>query len=87
MDYAVITFIALALSFSIRNTWVVDERIRVATEVLGFAYREFERGLPWRWRVAELGRYSGLQMTLMFWRPVSSFYRNARCLQPHEELT
>lgn len=86
-DYVFGALWVALLVFSVRSAWAADERVRVACDMLGFAYREMEQGLPWRWRVAELDQHSTMGMTLRFWRPVSSFYRNARCLQPHEELT
>ena len=73
--------------YSVRAVWVQDYRVRLVGEVACQSQRDETVGLDWRWRFRQFdAAHSSLEMILKFWRPVSSFYAGARCLQPWEEL-
>lgn len=63
-----------------RNNRVRDERIRVIRQIGDLVEMESDR---WRWEAYEEVTYE--EMLLKFWKPISSFYENHRCLARDSE--
>lgn len=83
---AFIALVCFAVFMLARNTLVFDERMRVLEIVSRRAAEDRAAGLNGLWRYTALAAVNYDRMMLQFWRPVSSFYRDAACLKSWQQL-
>ena len=65
-----------------RNSKVCKERLKIINIISELASSDIYSNKDWRWRYEEFDTISYATMLLTFWKPINSFYKSMKCIQP-----
>jgi len=81
-----LTGVLACVIYGIRNDLVFHERCKIVDKVSELAKQDISNNKDYKWRYEEFESIRYIDMVLLFWVPIKSFYKNKDCIKPLSDL-